>query len=82
WNELQFLARLAPTVPAEYLLAMATSTAATALGLSNSFGTLAPGKQAIAVGVTPSNNSPLSLASVLASGHMAGTLRSGHWHPA
>ena len=82
WKELQFLARLAPTVPAENLLAMATSTAAAALGLSESFGTLAPGKQAIAVGVTPSDTSPLSLASVLASGHLAGTLRSGRWHPA
>jgi len=82
WNELQFLSRMAPTTPAEDILAMATSTAASALGLSGLCGTLAPGKQAIAVGVTPSDNSPLSLASILTSGHLSGTLRNGRWHPA
>ena len=82
WNELQFLSRMAPTTPAEDILAMATSTAASALGLSGLCGTLTPGKQAIAVGVTPSNNSPLSLASILTSGHLSGTLRNGRWHPA
>jgi len=82
WNELQFLARAATDIPAEELLAMATSAAAIALGLETHFGTLDIGKQATAIGVAPASGSPLTLESILASGRLAGVLRQGRWHPA
>ena len=82
WNELQFLARTAADTQSEVLLAMATSAAATALGLESACGTLDIGKQAIAIGVEPGPGSTLTLDSILTSGRLAGVLRQDRWHPA
>ena len=67
---------------ARKLLEMATSTAATALGLEHCCGSLAAGKQATAIGLEPPPGSPLTLTSLLTSARPAGVLRRGHWHPA
>ena len=82
WNELQFLARRTHARPAEELLAMATSTAATALGLEGRLGTLRPGNEATSLGVTLPPGSPMTLMAILKSGRPAGVLRQGNWYPA
>lgn len=80
WNELQFLARANPDTSAEVLLAMATSTAATALGVNDSCGSLAVGKQATAIGLELPAGSALTLSSILTSGRPCGLLHHGDWH--
>jgi cytosine/adenosine deaminase-related metal-dependent hydrolase len=82
WNELQFLARHTNTLPADDLLAMATSTPAAALGIEHDCGSLAPGKQATAIGLQPDPNTPLTLTSLLECGRIAGVLRRGRWQAA
>ena len=82
WNELQFLAQRTRTRPAEDMLAMATLTAATALGLEGRLGTLSPGKEATALGIALPADSPATLEAILKSGNPAGVLRQGNWYPA
>ena len=82
WNELQFLARHTNTIPADDLLAMATTTPAAALGIEHDCGSLAPGKQATALGLQPDPNTPLTLTSLLERGRIAGVLRRGRWQAA
>ena len=82
WNELQFLARRTPSRPAKDMLAMATLTAATALGLERRLGTLSPGKEATSLGIALPADTPVTLEAILKSGHPAGVLRQGNWYPA